>query len=389
VNPATRDAVARLHTIDAERDQIVRRSAVTFVQQERTDAQPVAHVLYRGLYDQMRDEVHPSVPAVLPPMAASAPRNRLGLAQWLVDPSNPLTARVSVNRFWQEIFGNGIVRTAEDFGSQGEPPSHPELLDWLAVDFRESGWDVKRLLRLMVTSAAYRQSGAATPAKLGKDADNRLLSRGPRYRMDAEMIRDYALKVSGLLVPQIGGPSAKPYQPPNIWETVAMDNSNTRLYKRDTGDGLYRRSLYTFWKRSAPPASMDIFNAPSREVCIMRRERTNTPLQALVTMNDPQFVEAARVLAQSALLASHKNIDSEVNYMTGRLMARKLEPKERDIVVRSYRDYMAYYESVPEDAKKLVSLGESRANPKLPVPKLAALTMVANELMNLDEVLVK
>jgi hypothetical protein len=294
-----------------------------------------------------------------------------------------------VNRFWQEIFGNGIVKTAEDFGSQGEPPSHPELLDWLAVDFRESGWDVKRLLRLMVTSAAYRQSGAATPAKLAKDSDNRLLSRGPRYRMDAEMVRDYALQVSGLLVPQIGGPSVKPYQPPNIWETVAMDNSNTRFYKRETGDGLYRRSLYTFWKRSAPPASMDIFNAPSREVCIMRRERTNTPLQALVTMNDPQFVEAARVLAQSALLASHKNIDSEVNYMTGRLIARKLEPKERDIVVRSYRDYMAYYESVPEDAKKLVSLGESKANPKLPVPKLAALTMVANELMNLDEVLVK
>jgi hypothetical protein len=294
-----------------------------------------------------------------------------------------------VNRFWEEIFGTGIVKTAEDFGSQGEPPSHPELLDWLAVDFRESGWDVKRLMRLMVMSATYRQSGATTPEKLGKDLDNRLLSRGPRYRMDAEMIRDYALDVSGLLVPKIGGPSVKPYQPQRIWETVAMEQSNTRIYKADAGDGLYRRSLYTFWKRSAPPPSMDIFNAPSREVCIMRRERTDTPLQALVTMNDPQFVEAARVLAQNALLASRKNVDREVNYMTARLIARKLEPKELDIVARSYRDYVTYYESAPDDAKKLISVGESKPDPNLPAPKLAALTMVANELMNLDEVLVK
>jgi hypothetical protein len=359
------------------------------VQQERTDTQPVAHVLYRGLYDQMREEVHPSVPAILPPMPASLPRNRLGLAKWLVEPENPLTSRVTVNRFWEEIFGTGIVKTAEDFGSQGDPPSHPELLDWLAVDFRESGWDVKRLMRLMVTSAAYRQSGATTPVKLEKDLDNRLLSRGPRYRMDAEMVRDYALDVSGLLVPKIGGPSVKPYQPPKVWETVAMDVSNTRVYKEDTGDALYRRSLYTFWKRSAPPPSMDIFNAPSREVCIMRRERTDTPLQALVTMNDPQFVEAARVLAQGALLSSRKDVNREVNYMTSRLIARKLEPKEHDIVMRSYRDYMTYYESAPDDAKKLVSVGESKVNPRLSAPKLAALTMVANELMNLDEVLVK
>ncbi|HEX4227701.1 MAG TPA: DUF1553 domain-containing protein [Bryobacteraceae bacterium] len=389
VNPATKHGVAQLHAVDAERYQIARRSAVTFVQQERTDTQPVAHVLYRGLYDQMRDEVHPNVPAILPPMPASYPRNRLGLAKWLVEPSNPLTARVTVNRFWEEIFGTGIVKTAEDFGSQGDPPSHPELLDWLAVDFRESGWDVKRLMRLMVTSAAYRQSGATTPEKLEKDLDNRLLSRGPRYRMDAEMIRDYALDVSGLLVPKIGGPSVKPYQPQRIWETVAMEQSNTRIYKEDAGDGLYRRSLYTFWKRSAPPPSMDIFNAPSREVCIMRRERTDTPLQALVTMNDPQFVEAARVLAQNALHASHENVDREVNYMTSRLIARKLEPKELGVVTRSYRDYMTYYESTPEDAKKLISVGESKADPSLPAPKLAALTMVANELMNLDEVLVK
>ncbi len=214
-------------------------------------------------------------------------------------------ARVTVNRFWQEVFGTGIVKTAEDFGSQGEAPSHPELLDWLAVEFRESGWDVKKFFKLMVTSATYRQSALTTEEKVKADPDNRLLSRGPRFRMDAEMVRDYALAASGLLGPTIGGPSVKPYQPKGIWETVAMEDSNTRFYKQDHGDKLYRRSLYTFWKRSAPPASMDIFNAPSRENCTVRRERTNTPLQALVTMNDPQFFEAARNAgAASATLPS-------------------------------------------------------------------------------------
>ncbi|MGI9070417.1 MAG: DUF1553 domain-containing protein [Bryobacteraceae bacterium] len=389
VDPATKEAVAQLHDVDASRYEIVRRSAVTFVQEERTDTQPVAHVLNRGQYDQMKEEVHPNVPAVLPPMPQSAPRNRLGLAQWLVDPSNPLMARVTVNRLWQQVFGTGLVKTAEDFGSQGESPSHPELLDWLAVEFRESGWDVKKSLRLLVTSATYRQSAVATPDKIEHDRDNRLLSRGPRYRMDAEMLRDYALAVSGLLVAKIGGPSVKPYQPPKIWETVAMDNSNTRIYKPDTGNGLYRRSLYTFWKRSAPPPSMDIFDAPSREECVVRRERTNTPLQALVTMDDPQFVEAARVLAQNALLTTRGNIDRQVKYMASRLLARTFEGKERAVVLRSYRDYLAYYKSNPGDATKLVSVGESKPAASLPMAKLAAMTMVANELMNLDEVLVK
>ncbi len=388
-DPATKEAVAKLHDVDAARYEIVRRSAVTFVQQERTDAQPTAHVLYRGLYDQMKEEVHPNVPAVLPPMPQSLPRNRLGLAEWLVDPANPLTARVTVNRFWQHVFGTGIVKTAEDFGSQGDPPSHPELLDWLAVEFRESGWDVKKTLRLMVTSATYRQAAVATPEKIEHDRDDRLLSRGPRYRMDAEMLRDYALAVSGLLVPKIGGPSVKPYQPPKVWETVAMDVSNTRVYKADTGEGLYRRSLYTFWKRSAPPPSMDIFDAPSREECVVRRERTDTPLQALVTMDDPQFVEANRVLAQNALMAAHGNVDREIRYMANRLLARNFNEKERGVVLKSYRDYLTYYQADPDDATKLVSVGESKPAPGLRAPKLAAMTMVANELMNLDEVLVK
>jgi hypothetical protein len=389
VNLATKDAVAQLHEVDAARYEIVRRSAVTFVQEERTDATPVAHVLNRGLYDQPKEEVFPNVPAVLPPMPQSAPRNRLGLAQWLVDPLNPLMARVTVNRFWQQLFGTGLVKTAEDFGSQGDPPSHPELLDWLAVEFRESGWDVKKTLRLLVTSATYRQSAAATPEKIERDRDNRLLSRGPRYRMDAEMVRDYALSVSGLLVPKIGGPSVKPYQPAKIWETVAMDVSNTRFYKADTGDSLYRRSLYTFWKRSAPPPSMDIFDAPSREECVVRRERTNTPLQALATMDDPQFVEAARVLAQNALLSSGGNVDRAIDNMTSRLLARNFTDKERTIVLGSYRDYLAYYASDTGDATRLVNVGESKPAAGLSAQKLAAMTMVANQLMNLDEVLVK
>jgi Protein of unknown function (DUF1553) len=389
VGSATKGQVAELHQVDAERAAIIRRSAVTFVQEERKDTQPVAHVLFRGQYDQMRDEVHPNVPSVLPPMPQAAPRNRLGLAQWLVDPVNPLMARVTVNRFWQQLFGTGIVKTAEDFGSQGEPPFHPELLDWLAVEFRESGWDVKRLNRLLVTSAAYRQSPAATPEKLERDPDNRLLSRGPRYRMDGEMLRDTALAASGLLIEKIGGPSVKPYQPPNVWEAVAMESSNTRFYKADIGDKLYRRSLYTFWKRSAPPASMDIFNAPSREVCTVRRERTDTPLQALVTMNDPQFVEAARVLAENAITSSPEDPDSELEYMANRLLSRSFEPKERDVVLSSYRDYLSYYDSSPADANKLVRLGESKVRPGVPAEKLAAMTMVANEMMNLDEVLVK
>jgi hypothetical protein len=356
--------------------------------QERADSQPVAHVLYRGQYDQMRDEVHPGVPAVLPPMAQSLPRNRLGLAKWIVDPANPLTARVTVNRFWQELYGTGIVKTAEDFGAQGEPPSHPELLDWLAIEFRDSGWDVKKLFRLMVMSSAYRQSAVASEEKLAKDPDNRLLARGPRFRMDAEMVRDCALAASGLLRPEVGGPSVKPYQPINIWETVAMDDSNTRFYRQDHGDGLYRRSMYTFWKRSAPPASMDIFNAPSREVCIVRRERTNTPLQALVTMNDPQFVEAARWLAQHAMKSDSK-VEDQVNFMAARLISRDLDAKEMSIVVSSYRDYLTYYDGKPDDAAKLLKVGESKADESLPKAQFAALTMVANELMNMDEVLAK
>jgi hypothetical protein len=378
----------RLAALEAEQRAIRRRAAVTHVMEERTDAKPMANILYRGLYDQPRAQVFANVPSVLPPMPESYPRNRLGLAKWLIDPANPLTARVTVNRFWQELFGTGIVKTAEDFGSQGETPVNPQLLDWLAVEFRESGWDVKKLIRLIVTSAAYRQSAATTSEKLKTDPDNRLLSRGPRFRLDGESVRDLALASSGLLVPRIGGPPVKPYQPDGIWETVAMIGSNTRHYQQDHGDDLHRRSLYTFWKRSAPPPSMEIFNAPTRETCTVRRERTNTPLQALVVMNDPQFVEASRHLAEDAIMAG-KQFDKRVDLITMRVLARPFSKAERDAAARALQDLREHYAAKPEEAQKLLSIGEAKANPKIAAPELAAWTMVASSVLNLDEALNK
>jgi hypothetical protein len=372
-----------------ERRAIRRRGAVTHVMQEKTDTKPMAHVLFRGQYDQPREEVIPSVPSVLPPMPASFPRNRLGLAQWLVDPANPLTARVTVNRFWQEIFGTGLVRTAEDFGSQGELPTHPELLDWLALEFRESGWDVKKLIRLIVTSDTYRQSARVSEDKLKADPENRLLSRGPRFRMDAEMIRDLALSAGGLLNDRIGGPSVKPYQPPGVWETVAMKSSNTKAYEQEHGDKLYRRSLYTFWKRAAPPASMEIFNAPTRENCTVRRERTNTPLQALVTMNDPQFIEASRNLAEQAMEKAAPDTDSRLDFMTVRVVARPFRAEERKVIKTALKDFLTYYDSHRDRAGQLLSVGESKPDQKIAVEELAAWTMLASDLLNLDEALNK
>ena len=384
-----RELLVEQREIELEQREIRRRGAVTHVMQERAEQMPSAHILNRGLYDQPGEEVEASTPETLPRMPAAFPRNRLGLARWLVDDSNPLTARVTVNRFWQQVFGSGIVRTSDDFGSQGEPPTHPELLDWLAVEFRESGWDVKDFFRIMVTSSTYRQSSETTEAKAEKDADNHLLSRGPRFRMDGEMVRDYALAASGLLVRKIGGPSVKPYQPEGVWESVAMTISNTRHYKQDAGDKLYRRSMYTFWKRAAPPASMNIFNAPTREHSTVRRERTNTPLQALVTMNDPQFVEAARHLAQKAMREAGDDFDRQLDYLSTRLLARDFGEKERAVARRTYEGFVDYYGEHGQDAEKLLSTGESAPDEALPAVESAALTMVANQIINLDEVLNK
>jgi len=382
-----RDLAKQSHEADGELSMMRRRSAITHVMQEK-ETKPTAHVLFRGMYDQPREEVTPDVPSALPPMSKELPRNRFGLAQWLVDTGNPLMTRVTVNRFWQEIFGTGIVKTAEDFGSQGEAPVNPELLDWLAIHFRESGWDVKAFYRMMVTSSTYRQAAAASPEKLKKDPENRMLSRGPRYRMDAEMLRDVALASSGLMTEKIGGPSVRPYQPEGIWETVAMKGSNTRFYKPDHGEKLYRRSLYTFWKRSAPPASMEIFNAPSRENCTVRRERTNTPLQALNTMNDVQYVEAARRLAEHTMQQA-ATADARLDAMTVRVLSRPFDARERRIARASYADFLAHYNANPKEAEKLIATGESKADGKLPVVELAAWTMMANQVLNLDEALNK
>jgi hypothetical protein len=364
------------------------RGTVAYIMQERAGA-PSAYVLYRGEYDKRRDAVQPGTPKSLPPWPAEYPKNRLGLARWLVRPEQPLTARVTVNRAWQEIFGTGLVRTSDDFGIMGEAPSHPDLLDWLAVEFCASGWDVKRLYKLLVTSAAYRQAAVTTSEKLEKDPQNRLLSRGPRFRMDAEMIRDTALAAGGLLVRNIGGPSVKPYQPAGVWEAVAMIGSNTRTYRQDHGMSLYRRSLYTFWKRSAPPASLEIFNAPSRETCSVRRERTDTPLQALVTLNDPQLVEAARALAEATLRSSGKSAEARIAFVARRLLARPLRTEEQAVVVQSLRRLLDYYQTHVDDAHKLLRVGESPADPSLDPALHAAWTMLVNELMNLDEFLNK
>ena len=322
-------------------------------------------------------------------MPDDLPKTRLGFAQWLLRADHPLTSRVTVNRFWQEVFGTGIVRTAGDFGVAGELPANQELLDWLAVEFRESGWDVKKFFKLLVTSATYRQAAVATPEKLEQDPQNRLLSRGPRFRMDAEMVRDYALAAGGLLVPKLGGPSVKPYQPEGVWEAVAMIGSNTRDYRRDSGENLYRRSLYTFWKRSAPPAALDIFNAPSREVCAVRRERTNTPLQALVTLNDPQFIEAAKHLAQTTLKSGGETNEAKLNFVARRLLARPFRTNEAAVAQATLNDLLAYYQSHVEDATQLLAVGESKPDATMNTPLLAAWTMLTNELLNLDEVLNK
>ncbi len=381
-------AAAAVAKEEKESEAIRARGTEALVMQESTNT-PTAYVLYRGEYDKRRDKVGADTPAALPPMPTDLPHDRLGFAKWLLLPENPLTARVTVNRFWEEIFGIGIVKSTGDFGTTGELPSNQALLDWLAVDFRESDWDMKRFFKQVVMSATYRQSAVITPEKLAKDPDNILLSRGPRFRMDAEMVRDYALAASGLLVKKIGGPSVKPYQPDGVWEAVAMDVSNTRFYKRDSGDNLYRRSMYTFWKRAAPPASMEIFNAPSRETCTVRRERTDTPLQALVTMDDPQFIEAARHLAQLALENGGAKEQARIDFMAERLLARPLRPQERKITQGVLKDLLAHYQADSKEAEELLKVGESKVDAKLDKPTLAAYTMLANELMNMDEVLNK
>jgi hypothetical protein len=298
-------------------------------------------------------------------------------------------ARVTVNRFWQQFFGTGLVKTSGDFGSQGEPPTHPELLDWLAVTFRESGWDVKRFVRDLVTSATYRQDSKATPALLAKDPENRYLARGPRLRLDAECLRDNALAVSGLLVRKLGGKGVKPYQPENIWEPVGFGGSNTREYKQDHGEDLYRRSLYTFLKRTAPPPFMTTFDAPSREQSCTRRERSNTPLQALQLMNDVQHFEAARALAERMMKEGGAQTAARLAWAFRLATSRPPAADEIEILQQAYAEQLERYNANPSAALKVISAGESKRDENLDPEELAATTLVANLILNLDEVVTK
>ncbi|MDB6032028.1 MAG: Planctomycete cytochrome domain secreted protein, partial [Verrucomicrobiales bacterium] len=344
-------------------------------------------ILIRGEYDKKGDKVQAGVPAILPPLPKGAPTNRLGLAKWLVDTNNPLTARVTVNRLWQQFFGIGLVKTAEDFGVQGDQPSHPDLLDWLAVDFMEHGWNVKRLQKMILTSAAYRQSSRATPELLARDPENRLLARGPRFRLDGESVRDTALAISGLLLDKQGGRSVKPYEPPGLWEAVSFNNS--QKYVPDKGTAQYRRSLYTYWKRQSPPPNMMIFDAPTREYCVVRRPRTNTPLQALVLLNDPQFVEASRAYGQRLMLEGGKTIESRIAYGFRLATARKPEADEIKVLAEVYKQQFAAFQKDPAAAENLLKIGIFQTDPKLDKSEVAAWSTIASMLLNLDETLTK
>ena len=387
-NADYRKALVEKSALEAAISAIEARTPVTLVMQEKAGSEPKAHLLDRGEYDKPLEEVSVGVPDFLPPLEDGMPGNRLGLAQWLVNGQHPLTARVMVNRMWQELFGAGLVKTAEDFGTQGEPPSHPELLDWLAVRFMDKGWDMKAMYREIMLSAAYRQSARVTPELRERDPENRLLARGPRFRLDAEVIRDQALAASGLLDFQVGGESVRPWQPGGIWEAVGYTNSNTQTFYPDFGKSAeHRRSLYTFWKRTAPPPNLAVFDAPNRESCTVRRERTNTPLQALVLMNDPQFLRATRHLAYRALNA-HENVDGRLDFLAMLLTGRPMDDDEKRVLKASLAQFQNAWGSDEPAAREFLAdtVNErfSLADAKEPV-ELASWTMVASQILNLDE----
>ena len=347
-----------------------------------------AFVMLRGQYDKPGDKVQPGVPAILPPLKLANPAarpTRLDLANWLVAAENPLTARVAVNRIWQQFFGTGLVRTSVDFGSQGEPPSHPELLDWLADEYRRTGWDTKKLVKLLLLTEAFRRSAKLTPELRGKDPENRLLGRGPRLRLDAEQLRDNALFVSGLMNHEIGGRGVRPYQPANIWEPIGYGDSNTRYYLQDHGAALYRRSLYTFIKRTAPHPFLTNFDAPNREQVCAVRDRTNTPLQALQLMNDVQHFEAARALAERTIAEGGATNKDRVGFLYRTVLSRNADDTELRLVSAALEKQRAIFKADPVAAKKVVHTGESKPKGAAPDDEVAAWTMIANLVLNLDE----
>ena len=376
-------ALAGLEALRVEDNALVAHVPELMVMEEMRPPRP-ARRLERGAYDAPREIVARDTPASLPPFPSNQPRNRLGLARWLTDRSNPLASRVAVNRIWRMHFGRGIVATQEDFGSQGRLPTHPELLDFLAGRFMASGWDVKALHRLIVTSETFQQSSSATADLVARDPDNQVLARGPKRRLVAESIRDSALAASGLLNPAIGGPSVKPYQPAGLWE----QSGTGKTYKQGTGADLYRRSLYTFWRRTSPPPSMVTFDAMSREVCTAKREVTTTPLQSLVLLNDPQFVEAARRLADTVLKQSPSDEAARTRAAFRALIGRLPDETEGRILSRLFKEQQAVFAAHPDDALQLVGVGESRRSADVPPVDLAAMTTVVSAIMNFDEFLV-
>lgn len=398
--------------VDRQRSELDKAIPTAMVMLEMPQPRK-AFVLKRGQYDQPADEVQPDTPASLPPFPTDAPRNRLGLARWLLLDSHPLTSRVAVNRAWNLFFGAGLVETVEDFGSQGQWPSHLDLLNWLAAEYQNSdeskvtsddkmakdasassvrpqAWDTKRLHRMIVGSATYRQSSRVTPALLERDPQNKLLTRGPRFRIQAEMIRDCALEVAGLLADRIGGPSVSPYQPAGLWDDVAVgaDYEGT-VYRQDKGEGLYRRSMYTFWKRTCPPPGLNTFDAPEREVCTARRSRTNTPLQALVLMNDPTYLEAARKLAERVVISGGTTAESRISYAFRLTLTRKPTADELQATLKLYQHRLSRYQQNPAAAKALLSIGESPRDFALPESEMAAWVTVMSVLLNLDEAITK
>jgi uncharacterized protein DUF1553/uncharacterized protein DUF1549/cytochrome c len=370
---------------------------ITMIMEERKEPRET-HVLVRGIYNKYGEKVQPGVPHALPPLPKGAPNNRLGLAQWLVAKENPLTARVTVNRLWQMFFGTGLVKTTEDFGIQGDPPSHPELLDWLAAEFMNpsfspgsqnrgahaAAWDIKHILRLIVTSATYRQRSTTMPLALEKDPDNRLLSHFPRLRLPSFFLRDQALAVSGLLVDKIGGPPVRPYQPPGLWEDFSF---NQIKYVQDKGESLYRRSLYTFWRRSIGPPNM--FDTPARQVCTVRQARTNTPLHALTLMNDTIYVEAARKLAERAMKDGGDTPEQRLKCAFRLATSRWPSAAEQKVLTTGFQRALKQYQDDREAATKLLAVGESKRDERLDVVELAAYTAMANTIMNLDEVIAR
>ena len=378
---AARDAAAN------EREKLASEIPTVMVMEEMPKPRDCFELI-RGQYDKHGEKVTAGVPVAFPPLPRGAPANRMGLAKWIVDPSNPFTARVAVNRFWEKFFGTGIVATTEDFGTRAEFPSHPELLDWLATEFVRLKWDMKAIQKEIVLSATYRQSSRITPEKARKDPENRLLSRGPRFRLPAEAIRDQALAISGLLVEKIGGPSVRPYQPEGIWDETNV-YGNLRNYKHDMGDGLYRRSIYTIWKRTAAPPDMTLFDVPGREMCRVRRSRTNTPLQALTLLNDVTYVEAARVLAQRMLTEGGATSEARIAYAFRRATCRRPTAPELQVLAAGLQKHLAKYRADRDAATKLVSMGDYPRDPKLDVADLAAYTLTAGVILNLDETITK